>query len=87
MSALAPTLHKPVPLQTRVQIPESYLGPTATSFTGRVVGIASMHVIFTYIVLLDQTLQTDEGPTDAVVVPGSDLMNEGGTYAWRLTTK
>lgn len=83
MSILTPTLHKPVPLQIRVKVPGIYIGDSTSEATGRVVGIASMHVIFTYIVLLDKTVETAEGPTDAVVVPGSELMNEEGVYAWR----
>lgn len=51
MTRLTPTLHKDVPLQTRVRVDAQYLGKEVT---GTVAGIASIHVIFHYIVILDQ---------------------------------
>jgi hypothetical protein len=83
MPTLTPTLHKPVPLQTKVKVPKTYTGGEDEA-TGRVVGIAMMHVIFTYIVLLDQPLQTEDGLTEAFTIPGSQLMDLDGNYAWRL---
>jgi hypothetical protein len=80
-----PTLHRPVPLQTRVIVPENYLGQHRATYGGRVVGIASVHVMFMYIVLLDEPLMTDYGVTNAIVCDGANLKNEDGEYAWRLT--
>lgn len=79
-----PTLHKSIPLQTRVIVPESYLGPDRESYAGRVVGISFLHVIFMYIVLLDVPVETEYGLTSAICVNGAELMNEQGEYAWRL---
>ena len=84
MPKLEPTLHKPVPLQTQVIVPLHYLGPDRESYQGRVVGIASMHIIFTYIILLDVPVETEYGLTSAITVGGPELMNASGEYAWRL---
>jgi len=83
-NVLSPTLHKPIPLQTRVVVPELYLGPNQKSYRGKVVGISSQHVIFTYIVSLDCAIQTEYGVTTAITVDGANLMDENGQYAWRL---
>jgi hypothetical protein len=47
--------------------------------TGTVIGIASFHIIFIYIMLLDKPLQTPEGMVRAIAVPGVNLMGEDGT--------
>lgn len=77
MSALTPALHRPVPMNSRVLVPSNYLGrPEAdlASRTGTVVGISSMHVIFTYIVLLDIPYNDpDYGEMKALAAPGSEL--------------
>lgn len=84
MKKYEPALHKPIPLQTRVSIPKNYIGPDRESYAGRVVGISSLHIIFTYIVLLDVPVETEYGLTSAVCVSGAELMNEQGEYEWRL---
>jgi hypothetical protein len=81
MELLQPTLHRPVPLQTRVRIPQDYLGYEAT---GTVAGIASIHVVFQYIVILDTPHPSDYGVNTAITVGGPQLMNERGEYEWRL---
>lgn len=79
-----PGCHKPVPLQSRVILPLHYLGPNRESYSGRVVGISSVQVVFTYIVLLDVPIETEYGLTNAICVGGAELMNEQGEYEWRL---
>lgn len=76
-----PTLHKPVPMRTRVRLPKHYLGPHVT---GTVAGIAFMHVIFSYIVILDEEYNSDHGPILAITIGGSELESEDGTDNWRL---
>lgn len=79
---MKPTLHHPVPMNARVIIPD-YYGPFVK--TGTVVGVASMHVVFTYIVLLDKPHNdADFGLISAVVVNGAELEGVDGTN-WRLT--
>lgn len=78
-----PALHNPVSLQTRVLVPEQYLGPNRESYAGRVVGISFLHVVFVYIVLLDVPIETEYGLTSAICVGGSELRNEQGEYQWR----
>jgi hypothetical protein len=84
-NTLQPTLHKPVPLQTRVIVPVQYLGADKHNFKGIVAGIATVHVIFTYIILLDEPIVTNDGLTSAIIVDGPNLMDEDGVYAWRLS--
>lgn len=79
-----PTLHKPVPMQTRVQVPVEWLGPGRESYLGTVAGISSIHMLFYYIVILDCPLETEYGTQTAVSVVGTQLMDESGVYAWRL---
>lgn len=76
-----PTLHKDIPLQTRVRIDKQYLG---REVTGTVGGIASAHVIFHYIVVLDEPHIHDGEVYTAITVIGSHLMDEAGVYRWRL---
>lgn len=77
-----PTMHKPVPMNSRVRIPTEYLGyPT----TGTVVGIGAMHVIFLYIVLLDKPHASEHGEIRAMTVGGSQLESEDGLTNWRLS--
>ena len=77
-----PTLHKPIPMETRVRIPAGYI--TMAPLYGRVVGISSIHIVFGYIVLLDHPLDTEYGPQCAVVVNGPQLESEDGLTNWRL---
>lgn len=79
---LQPTLHTPIPLQTRVLVPTHYVGKKVR---GTVAGIASLHVIFTYIVILDEPIDHEQGVTTAITITGTDLMNLDGVYEWRLT--
>ena len=73
-----PTLHREVPMESRVLIPSTYRND-GKSRLGTVVGISSMHVIFTYIVLLDEPIKDFR----AVVVNGPELEAEDGSN-WRL---
>lgn len=52
--------------------------------TGTVAGIASIHVIFHYIVILDEPHVHDGETYTAITAIGSHLMDESGKYAWRL---
>lgn len=67
---MTPTLHKPIPMDSRVRIQESFLGEETY---GTVIGVSSMHVIFTYIVLLDSPRTADFGTYRAVAVHGTEL--------------
>ena len=81
MPRLTPTLHQDVPLQTRVRVDAQYLGREVTGIVG---GIASIHVVFQYIVILDEP-HVHEGETyTAITALGSHLMDEAGVYRWRL---
>ena len=73
---LEPTLHKPVPMDTRVVIPAGYCSLAAVQ--GTVVGISCLHVIFGYIVLLDEAITTDYGEQRAVIVYGSQIETPDG---------
>lgn len=80
---MAPTLHKPVPMGSRVYIPE-YFSSKRKKLAGTVVGVASLHVIYTYIVLLDEPLASEEfGEVKAVVVNGPELEGIDGSN-WRM---
>lgn len=68
-------------MNTRVRIPDSYLGRKAF---GTVVGVSSMHVIFHYIILLDEPFQAEFGEIRALTVIGSELTSEDGSQDWRL---
>lgn len=72
---LEPALHKAVPMGTRVIVPALYLG---AEVTGVVSGIASMHVIFGYIVILDESYMADFGEIRALVVWGTELKGING---------
>ena len=74
---MEPTLHKPVPMETRVR----YAG---TDHVGTIVGVASMHVVFMYIVLLDTPIDSPEGRVRAIVAGGPQLESEDGLTHWRL---
>lgn len=75
-----PTLHKPIPMESRVVVPASYCGEPRR---GTVVGVAACHVIFWYIVLLDEPHEAPFGAVRAISVPGCELDGEGGGD-WRL---
>lgn len=76
-----PALHKPVPMNSRVRLPLQW---TVREAKGTVVGISSMHVIFIYIVLLDEAIETEYGTCKAMACPGSELESEDGLTNWRL---
>lgn len=80
-----PTLHKPVLLNTKVLIP-TYYHQEEDRKSGVVVGIASIHVIFSYIVLLDEPLETIFGQMRTVVVNGPELEAPDGSN-WKLLNK
>lgn len=75
-----PTLHKPVPMGTRVKIQPPYPGDLGT-----VVGISMIHVVFSYIVLLDKEIETEYGPQRAIVIPGPAIETPEGEH-FRLET-
>jgi len=77
-----PSLHKSVPLGAPVVIPDNYHNQP-DPVTGRVGGIASFHVVHTYIVILDEKLDTPFGRVEAVVVPGTELRSPDGSD-WKL---
>lgn len=78
-----PTLHKEVPLRTRVYIPSTYHYDKDKRYTGTVSGVAFMHVIFGYIVILDEEIPSEFGNLKAVVVNGPELEGVNGEN-WRL---
>ena len=80
---LTHTLHKPLPMNSRVIIPSGYINDK--EFHGTVVGISFLHIIFSYIVLLDNPVDTEYGEQRAVVVQGSALEGEDGSN-WRLNS-
>lgn len=80
MPELQPTLHKPVPMGARVRTPKHYLGEDKI---GTVEGIAFRHIVFVYIVRLDEPIQTEYGEQRAIVIPGSELEGLDGTN-WRI---
>ena len=69
---LLPTLHKHFELGTRVKTKENSGLPLVT---GKIVGISSIHIIFTYIILLDPECHiTDEyGTHEAIAAHGTLL--------------
>lgn len=77
-----PTLHKPVPMGAEVIVPAEYTGRTRK---GKVVGIASIHVVFQYIILLDdgEEIESEYGIQRALTVAGPALEAPDGTH-WRL---
>ncbi len=77
-----PTMHKPIPVGTRVRVPAGYA--CADAITGTIVGISSWHVVFMYIVSLDVPLDTDYGMQSAIVVHGPSLESEDGTANWKF---
>lgn len=80
-TVMVPTMHRPVPMNTRVVIAPGYVQRDAVKGTVR--GIATMHVVFQYIVVLDEPIQTDQGEIGAVAVTGPSLTGEDGTqYAF-----
>lgn len=78
---LQPALHKPIPMGSRVIIPDTYL--KEKGITGTVAGISSTHILFTYIVILDKEVETDYGLMRAIVVNGPELRGVNGED-WRL---
>lgn len=73
-----PTMHKPIPMGTRVRLVKDSGFPNNLGM-GEVVGIASMHVIFNYIVLFDEPFQTEYGTHRAISVMGTLLEKEDGS--------
>lgn len=77
-----PSMHKPIPMGTRVRVPAGYA--CANEIVGTVVGISSWHVVFMYIVLLDEALDTDYGFQRAISVHGASLVSEDGSMNWKI---
>lgn len=76
---LKPAFHRPIPLETRILIPKGTISDKDR--TGIVVGIATKHVIFTYIVLLDEGSEfvDSDGVHRAINFPGNLLHEIDGT--------
>ena len=83
IKALTPTLHKSVPMGVRVKVPKEYLGEEAF---GVVAGIASINVVFQYIVVLDRPFENAYGVQQALVAVGPQLESEDGKTNWRFTS-
>ena len=81
---LEPTLHKPVPMETRVRFSRDFTVDGTDYAYGTVVGIAHLHIVFSYIVLLDEPMEAPEGLMRAVCVIGGLLESEDGSQNWRL---
>lgn len=75
-----PTLHYEIPIGTRVTVGQPY----CSERNGTIVGISSCHVIFTYIVLLDEPVDSVYGQMRAIAVNGPELSSEDGKTNWRL---
>lgn len=83
ISALTPSMHKPVPMGARVKIPPYYFNADKEIW-GTVEGVSWKHVIFIYIVVLDERIETDDlGSIKAVTVSGPELEGEDGLH-WRV---
>ena len=68
-----PTFHKPIPTGQVVIIDDNY-HDSLKGFSGEVVGVASAGVIFHYIVLLDEPMETQKfDRVKAITVPGTHL--------------
>ncbi len=79
---MLPTLHKPVPMNTRAVVPAEYEFDDSVPNkvrVGTVVGIAHMHAVFHYIVLLDEPFQSEFGEQRAIVLSGSQIETPEGT--------
>lgn len=75
---MIPSMHKPIPLGTKVVIPKNS-GYVSEDHTGEVVGISSQHIMFTYIVLLDEPIVNEYGINKAICVIGTQLENLDGS--------
>jgi hypothetical protein len=77
MSRMKPILHRDFQVNERVEYDFGSISGEYSSGikgTGRIIGIASKHVIFTYIVLLDKPLELpDFEGWEALIVPGGQL--------------
>lgn len=76
-----PLLHLPIMLGSRVRIPAVYL---SKEVSGTVAGISSLGIMFHYIVILDEPHVFEDQTHAAISVVGTQLMNEAGSYEWRL---
>lgn len=85
---LQPTLHKPVPMNSRVRLPLEWCPGPAVGIPakGTVVGIASVHVVFQYIVLLDTPIISEYGQQRAVVCGGPQLTCLETGKDWRFSS-
>ncbi len=71
---LTPTLHAPIPMESKVKFREDAGLKELSGRTGRVVGIAFKHVIFAYVVLMDgPPIEVDGENHRAVCMLGSLL--------------
>lgn len=78
-----PTLHNPIPMGTKVKIPDHYLKEKGV--TGVVAGISSIHVIFIYTVILDREVSSTYGNIRVLCVPGTELEGLDGEN-WRIAS-
>jgi len=76
-----PVLHKAVPMGVRVKVPPAYLKGRQNVW-GTVVGVSFAHLVFGYIVFLDESFQAEHGEIRALTVIGSELEAEDGSN-WR----
>lgn len=75
---MKPAIHNPIPMETRVLVPLDGKAPSKNTRLGTVVGVAHKHIFFTYIILLDEPLSTEEGEVRAVAIHGPLLMTPDG---------
>lgn len=78
-----PTLHKSIPVGTRVVVSKSTAGDV--HMEGKVIGISMVHMIFFYIVLLDTPIECDATGemVQGVTVPGTELETPDGEN-WKI---
>jgi hypothetical protein len=76
-----PTMHKPIKMGTRVRFKAGSVSTDLYNrMTGEVQGVASMNVIFIYIVSVDVPFDIPElGLCKCIAVPGTSLEGEDGT--------
>lgn len=84
-----PQYHKEVPMGSHVLVPDNHhkIFDKETGekkkLSGKVSGISSYGVVFTYIVILDEPMPTEYGPMKAISVHGPLLVGVDGKH-WRL---
>ena len=76
-----PTMHKPIPMMTRVLLPDYVFNSRSY---GNVVGVSSQGVFFTYIIELDKEIFIEDvGNVLFVSISGLELRDSEGN-SWNI---